>query len=292
LEIDHVIPEALGGPTEAANLRALCADCNSGKSATPPDAARVEQVSRDALRWAQAQQVAAQQMLTDYAAVTAHRAEFDAAWSEWTCGKNKEPVPRDSDWPDSVDRLLAAGLPMPILIECIGQAMRNKTVPADRAFRYMCGVAWRRVRDLTEVTAAVAEDDGDDDSEENDASSLSERILSWFQPGEVEAYRDRSMEDVEDPDDRAELDAHAAYLAFTDHLAAARSWHFHTKALFEALPQAVSKRVLDRAEADVAGQAGVEPYSTFDVLAWAVHCLAYEIKDIPENDGEGPVMLP
>jgi len=32
LEVDHVVPWALGGPTVLGNLRTLCAKCNAGKS--------------------------------------------------------------------------------------------------------------------------------------------------------------------------------------------------------------------------------------------------------------------
>lgn len=34
LTLDHVIPEALGGPTEAWNLQLLCYDCNQRKDNT------------------------------------------------------------------------------------------------------------------------------------------------------------------------------------------------------------------------------------------------------------------
>lgn len=36
---DHVVPFSLGGPSKSWNVRVLCADCNSKKSAYPPPAA-------------------------------------------------------------------------------------------------------------------------------------------------------------------------------------------------------------------------------------------------------------
>jgi 5-methylcytosine-specific restriction endonuclease McrA len=65
LTIDHVVPTTLGGDDDPSNLVAACADCNSGKSSSNPDAPIVANVAEDALRWAKAQQAAAQQMLTD-----------------------------------------------------------------------------------------------------------------------------------------------------------------------------------------------------------------------------------
>jgi len=34
IEIDHIIPFSLGGPTEEHNLRVMCTDCNSSKQAS------------------------------------------------------------------------------------------------------------------------------------------------------------------------------------------------------------------------------------------------------------------
>jgi HNH endonuclease len=35
LQVDHIVPRALGGPTTPDNLRTLCATCNQGKGARP-----------------------------------------------------------------------------------------------------------------------------------------------------------------------------------------------------------------------------------------------------------------
>lgn len=63
LHIDHVTPEALGGPSTPENLRTACADCNAGKGSTPPDAEMVAQVADDATRWAAAIKRAADEMV-------------------------------------------------------------------------------------------------------------------------------------------------------------------------------------------------------------------------------------
>jgi 5-methylcytosine-specific restriction endonuclease McrA len=60
LTVDHVTPVALGGTDDPANLVAACRDCNAGKASTSPDAALVEDVAQDAVRWAAAIKLAAQ----------------------------------------------------------------------------------------------------------------------------------------------------------------------------------------------------------------------------------------
>lgn len=155
LTVDHVVPVALGGRDEASNLVTACRPCNSGKSATPPDASLVATVSDDALRWAEAQKRAAASLAADFQQVVAKRERFLAEWNGWTWDMGQQTFPLPPGWEDSVDRLLQTGLPMELLIECMGVAMRNSVVKVGNKFRYMCGVAWNKVRDLQQVTARL-----------------------------------------------------------------------------------------------------------------------------------------
>ncbi|MEU8151720.1 HNH endonuclease [Nonomuraea sp. NPDC048901] len=152
LEPDHVIPTALGGSDEPSNLRTLCADCNSGKSATPPDAATVAKVADDAMRWSLAIQAAAGDMLGKRKGRDEARAAFDAKWKSWSEGR--PALPRPSDWETSVDNFLKAGLPLPVLLDCIGIAMSARQVKADDVFKYMCGAAWKEVAKLQNAARA------------------------------------------------------------------------------------------------------------------------------------------
>lgn len=52
LNVDHVIPQALGGPDHPTNLVTACADCNAGKTSSMPGAATVADVDQDAFRCA------------------------------------------------------------------------------------------------------------------------------------------------------------------------------------------------------------------------------------------------
>src|SRR5690242_2374425 len=54
LTVDHVVPVALGGTDEPSNLVTACEPCNTGKSASTPDAPVVDDVAADALRWSRA----------------------------------------------------------------------------------------------------------------------------------------------------------------------------------------------------------------------------------------------
>jgi hypothetical protein len=151
LTVDHVLPETLGGTNDPSNLVAACAECNGGKSATPPDAALVAQVDEDAIRWAQARHAAAERMLANREARTQDQQEFEQAWDRWKA--DGHPLRLSPEWKDTVDRFLSLGLPMPILIECIDIAMTRK-VRTNR-FNYMCGVAWNRLAEIDEMARAI-----------------------------------------------------------------------------------------------------------------------------------------
>lgn len=149
LHVDHVVPEALGGRSEASNLQTLCADCNGGKSATPPDAAQVEQVSADAIRWADAQRVVVARMMAEIKSRTRIYNKVDKLWKEYG------NVYRPADWKRSVDQFLDAGLPPEMVLRAAETALGKQTVRADSCFKYMCGIAWSRIAEIREATGTA-----------------------------------------------------------------------------------------------------------------------------------------
>jgi hypothetical protein len=155
LTIDHVIATALGGKDEPGNLVTACSECNGGKSATPADAAIIDDVAQDAVRWARAQKVAARQFLDRLAARNELRATFKAEWDRWTVKETDEPIPLPDSWANTVDNLLSAGLPMVALIDSIDVAMCTEMVKPENTFRYMCGVAWNRVSEIQQIAAGL-----------------------------------------------------------------------------------------------------------------------------------------
>jgi HNH endonuclease len=158
LTVDHVVPTALGGSDDPGNLVAACKDCNSGKSSSSADASLVGDVADDAIRWARAQQEVARQMLEDLERAQRNRAEFKAAWNRWE-GRDGQPVPLPDGWEYSVDQFVSAGLPMPILLDCVGKAMHNRRIRYGELFRYMCGIAWKRVGEIRQATTAWASEE-------------------------------------------------------------------------------------------------------------------------------------
>jgi len=230
LEIDAVVPEALGGShKDPANLVAACSDCNRGKAASSPDAPLVADVAQDALRWASAMQQAAAEMLARSEEVTEAQQRFDAAWGAWTCGERKQPVPRDPGWKNSVDALLAAGLPIEVIEECIHIAMSRRNVSADGTFRYMCGVAWKKVTQLQERARQIAVGEAGDpvDADENSPYDqgridAAEQVLAEMSGTEREYYIDCADDggwgDANgDPQTDAERLTYAAAMACSDY---------------------------------------------------------------------------
>lgn len=159
LTIDHVVPSALGGSDEPSNLVAACGECNSGKAASSTDAALVEDVSEDALRWAAAMDLAAQRAQARRTFRLADREFFESFWNNWTYEDKGErrAVPLPPEWGMTVDRFYGAGLDANDFEDAIEIAMLSR---ATDTFRYMCGVLWKRIRERVEdAQQLLAEED-------------------------------------------------------------------------------------------------------------------------------------
>lgn len=183
LTVDHVLATTLGGTDVPANLVAACADCNSGKSASTPDAVLVADVSEDVVRWARARHMAAAEMLTDLQRRDEVHEEFREQWNDWGYGNGqfKKGIPLPAEWEVSVDTILAAGLPMEVLLECLNRAMqmsnRRNGPTDDNIFRYMCGIAWNKVTELQDKAQAFLDDDAP--RSPDDADVLDEELTRW-----------------------------------------------------------------------------------------------------------------
>lgn len=102
LQIDHVVPVALGGSDEPKNLVTSCEACNSGKASTTPSLEVVADIDESAARWASAMRQAAAEIADEREASRAPIRQWLAAWQEYG-----EPLP--SDWETSLRAMLAAG---------------------------------------------------------------------------------------------------------------------------------------------------------------------------------------
>lgn len=110
LNVDHVIPQSLGGSDAPSNLVTACADCNGGKTSSLPDAMPVADVDQDTLRRAAELKQAAERQQTR-AAFYCH---LIAVW-EWAWNKRSHSEPTEEQAQAAFDHLalLADGSDLP-----------------------------------------------------------------------------------------------------------------------------------------------------------------------------------
>jgi hypothetical protein len=160
LTVDHVGPTALGGSDDPSNLVTACAPCNSGKSATPADAAIVADVQADALRWARALDEVRRRAIADHHQMTNWQTCFQENWNRFTSitptyrgGSGKpETEPLPVDWRPAISGLAADGMYPREMLEAIEITMgRNPGEP----FAYFIGIIRNKLRDRQEAARAL-----------------------------------------------------------------------------------------------------------------------------------------
>lgn len=154
LTVDHVLPVTLGGTDDATNLVAACPECNAGKSSSSPDQPLVDQVSEDAIRWARAIAQAAAYMVEDVDLRGRLNREFDALWAENCINTVGREWTRPAGWAEDLDAFRARGLPQPAIIDAFWISFGAR-VPTGDVWRYMCGICWKRVRQIEEHARAL-----------------------------------------------------------------------------------------------------------------------------------------
>lgn len=155
LTVDHVIPSATGGSDEPSNLVTACADCNGGKTSITPDSPHVQDVAELSVKWSAAIKAAADTMTAQLKNDESALQHFEHhIWGAWIYGYQAKPYPLPVSWRSSIRAFLAAGLTMGILEECVDIACERDYMNPESRFKYMCGVAWRKVRELQELALA------------------------------------------------------------------------------------------------------------------------------------------
>lgn len=189
LAVDHVIPEALGGPTEPSNLVTACEPCNSGKSSTSPTAEVVADVDATAVRWRAAMQQAADEVRADRAQLTAMLNAWRARWDAWTYTSNgeKHSLPLLPTWDASIRSMLESGADLDTLIDFVDVAMQSK---ARDPFRYFCGCAWNHVRALQERARELLDNPDAPLSRDNLAWAADDTVRDAYWSGHVAGYSD------------------------------------------------------------------------------------------------------
>lgn len=156
LVVDHVMPRSLGGKPEPSNLVTACEPCNNGKTSITPDSPVVDDVRRDAIRWARAMEAAAEIHRAKREAREAYVAYFIALWNDWGYGPNKQTkLPLDDDWHSGIERFFEYGLEPDDLAYAVRTAMQNNKVVPERTYRYFCGICWNMLKDLRETASDI-----------------------------------------------------------------------------------------------------------------------------------------
>lgn len=165
LTVDHVIPFTLGGTDEPTNLVAACTDCNSGKTSTNPDAPTIANVRDDAIHWARAMEIAAQERAARREHMAGLHDKFLAKWNSWTVRRGIKDYTIDipGGWQQSINRFIDAGLELDDLCELVDVAMGART---DDPWRYFCGCCWKRLTEAQETAREILDvwNTGDDEN--------------------------------------------------------------------------------------------------------------------------------
>jgi hypothetical protein len=199
LQIDHVIPVALGGSDSPSNLVTACRDCNSGKSSVPADAPLVETVSVRSAEWALASKNRMTHIESDIRAMETFEDEFLEKWEGFTYrqGVKDVHVPMPTDWRATLKGWWRIGVPK-ALIESAVDTVMSKSLEHHERFRYFCGVIWRTLDDYDQrypEQTAEGRVYGPDEYEEN--AEISFRV--GYDSGYLHGTRDaRAASDERD----------------------------------------------------------------------------------------------
>jgi hypothetical protein len=154
LTVDHVVPTTLGGTDEPSNLVTACSDCNSGKSAIPPDAPLVDDIAQDALRWRRAMEAANEMAAREREVSQAYVDAFQKAWNAWTYeyqGK-RHTIDLPGGWERRIRELMQAGLPLADMQEAVRITMGR---PVKDEFAYFIGVTRQQLAQRQSIAAEM-----------------------------------------------------------------------------------------------------------------------------------------
>lgn len=148
IQVDHVIPVALGGTDSPDNLVAACKSCNAGKASVQPDAPLVKAVGALSALYA----LEVTDKMTQIRARLEDEAEyvfaFEEAWNVWGYDDPRGArvnMPLPAEYRESIRRFRRMGVPSALIEYAIEIAMVAKGVTRPDVFRYMCGVIYRTI---------------------------------------------------------------------------------------------------------------------------------------------------
>jgi len=156
LTIDHVVPEALGGGDDPSNLVTACSACNGGKSSMPADAALIEDVAADAVRWANALEQAVE---ISRAKRTSDRDFVAEIIGAETKGGSHVFTSVDHNYANTIIRFRDLGLDMDDMRHAMDQ-MLGRSLFGMKRWKYFCGVCWSMIRERQEIAQSLLESEG------------------------------------------------------------------------------------------------------------------------------------
>ena len=135
LEVDHVRPVALGGLDIPENLQVLCRTCNRGKSATPADAAMVEEVRDRSEVFLRARAKAVEIHRKERARAEAVIRTVKSYWNMHRFGRESIPqheweaAPKPDNWESTLREFLLKGLTEEEALELVDLAAKKCKSP-------------------------------------------------------------------------------------------------------------------------------------------------------------------
>lgn len=162
LEVDHLVPVALGGGNARENLVTSCHDCNRGKAARSLDDTVPPLNPEAVLESARAAKAQADALIAEQRAL---RDKTDAVYAvaHPLCSRLIEVVAPGDEWNDEIDDLCGKAckavylfverLPLAKVTEAIEaterRAEQRYVFEGSAALRYFCGACWRMVREAS-----------------------------------------------------------------------------------------------------------------------------------------------
>lgn len=142
LQCDHIHPVALGGQNEMDNLATACQPCNAGKSATPLSVVPTSLEDRALETLEREEQIAAYQAI-----MRARRERIEDDCNE-VLNLFCERFRRDGiPWRDfNSIKIFVTKLGVTDALDSVDIAHARFTYSYAQAFRYFCGVCWRKIK--------------------------------------------------------------------------------------------------------------------------------------------------
>lgn len=144
LDVDHMVPTALGGTDDPTNLVTACSECNSGKASIHPDSAQVEDLREVADQWNDAMRRAAAFQTAQIESESEVVDAFSMAWGS----QNYLP----DGWQSSLRAMARGGLSP---TEAGYFAVYAQSASRHNYFRYFCGCVWNHLGNRQNLAAQI-----------------------------------------------------------------------------------------------------------------------------------------